>query len=133
VSARASFLSHTGEIASRSPVVGGFPPFPVAGPLAHDWHGLSTTNKVRNYRFRLPYDATGVMNRHVRRTQQQKGKLTAMKNETAATRRDRPRCGTGRERRAGEGIIEEGQQPEKGRAQGQESRQDRPSLVSCLR
>ena len=48
-----------------------------------------------------------------------------MTNETASHRqRDRRRCGTGRERRAGEGLLEEGRQPEEGRAQGQENRQE---------
>jgi hypothetical protein len=42
---------------------------------------------------------------------------------TTRYRQSRRCCGTGRARRAGEGHLEEGCQPEEGRAQGQENRQ----------
>ena len=46
----------------------------------------------------------------------------ATTTETAADR-----CGTGRDRCAGEGLLEEGCHPEEGRAQGPETRQGRQS------
>ena len=44
-------------------------------------------------------------------------------DERRNQRHSRHRCGTGRARRAGEGLLEEGRHPEEGRAQGPENRQ----------
>ena len=48
-----------------------------------------------------------------------------MNSRSHRYRHSRHRCGTGRDSRAGEGLLEEGRQPEEGRAQGPESRQGR--------
>ena len=54
-------------------------------------------------------------------------KETKNQHDQRRNQHSRYRCGTGRARRAGEGPLEETGQPEKGRAQGPESRQGRKS------
>jgi hypothetical protein len=63
--------------------------------------------------FALPFKRTGVMNRHAP-TGRRKGQEKS--NDQRRNQHSRYRCGTGRARRTGEGLLEEAGQPEEGRA-----------------
>ena len=66
----------------------------------------------------------------MRRIRREKDHRTNMTNEEDYHPTNRRRCGTGRPRRAREGILEEGCQPEEGRAQSQENRQGGPAKAA---